>query len=158
MRIPQTTDGDSWLSRKLGPRLIWLLEEVCLSRGDAESRNKGRIEAVEAHGDASEVLETAKRALDDVAPFVGDGIEGERLLPVFSVGNDHAAAAFRKPVAEFLAVVSGIGDHAQIGRQPVQHGPRRNDIVTMAAREADDAWTSVGVGDQMDLGIAPASA
>ncbi len=87
-----------------------------------------------------------------------DQIEGEGFLSVFPIGNDGAAAAFGKLVAKFLAVVGGVGDHAKIGGQGIQHGLRRNDVVAMAAGQADDVWASVGVGNQMDLGIAPTSA
>ena len=93
-----------------------------------------------------------------IAPLVRDGIEGIGPLAVLPIGDDDAAAAFGQPVAQLVAVVGGIGDHAQIARKPGQHRAGWNTIVALPASQADDLGTAMGIGDQMDFGVAATAA
>lgn len=60
--------------------------------------------------DASEVLEAAEEALDDVAVAIGHGIVAVGMLAVRLWGDDDLAATLGEPVTQGAGIVGAVGD------------------------------------------------
>jgi hypothetical protein len=73
-------------------------------------------ELVVSRGDATEVLEPAEHAFDQVAPLVGLGVEGVVALAGGIIGDNRERSALDQEAADGVAVVGGIGGQALGGR------------------------------------------
>ena len=63
------------------------------SGDEAQAGEEVSGEFVVSGGDGAEVLDAAVGALDDVAPFVAFGVEGEEALAIGLIGDDGDGAA-----------------------------------------------------------------
>ena len=102
--------------------------------------------------DASEVLEAAEEAFDDVALPVGYGIVAVRVLAVRLRGDDDPAAALGEPVAQGARIVGTVGDELAWGSGDGEQIARSGQIAAVAGREDEGEWAAELVGQRVNLG------
>jgi hypothetical protein len=84
-------------------------------------------------------------------------VEAERLLAVRLVGNDGPGASLFQPLAQFRAVVGGVGDEflGWVGSTDQARGGRA--VVRLASRQQDGKKTALSICDCVDFRVASAA-
>src|SRR3972149_3306702 len=90
---------------------------------------------VVARGDASEVFEFVKEALDEVAVAIKEGAEGRDVLAVRDGVGIGPRAAFGEGLAQGVAIVGAVGEQDVAGSKGVEHILGRAAIVSLAFGE-----------------------
>lgn len=108
-------------------------------------------ELVVSGGDAPEVLEPAKAALDDISAFVGAFVEAMDDDTVGLVGDDGLGAAPNDFAPKVIAVIPFIGEECAHGRRARQNIGRRGDIGVLAWGQMQDDWTAERIAQRMDF-------
>jgi hypothetical protein len=111
-------------------------------------------ELVVSGGDAAEVLEPAKAALDDVSAFVGAFVEAMDDDAVGFVGDDRLGAATYDFAAKVVAVIPFVGEERAHGRRERQNIWRRRDIGILAWGQMQDDRPAKRIAQRMDFGRA----
>ena len=108
-------------------------------------------ELVVSGGDAPEVLEPAKAALDDVSAFVGAFVEAMDDDTVGFVGNYGLGAAANDFAAKVVAVVPFVGEERAHGRRERQNIRRRNDIRILPWSQVQDDRPTERIAQRMNF-------
>src|SRR5437588_11284144 len=95
-------------------------------------------ELVISCGDAAEVLEPAKAALDDISAFVGAFVEAMDDDAVGFVGNDGLGAATNDFATKVVAVIAFVGEERAHGRRERQNVGRRRNVGILAWGQMED--------------------
>ncbi|MGY4282096.1 hypothetical protein ACVWXO_001316 [Bradyrhizobium sp. LM2.7] len=95
-------------------------------------------EPVVSGGDAAEVFEPAKAALDDISAFVGAFVEVMDDDAVGFVGDDGLGAATNNFAAKVVAVIPFVSEERAHGRRERQNIGRRRDIGILASGQMQD--------------------
>ncbi|MGY4327565.1 hypothetical protein ACVWWG_001982 [Bradyrhizobium sp. LB7.2] len=95
-------------------------------------------ELVVSGGDAAEVFEPAKAALDDISTFVGAFVEAMNDDAVGFVGDDGLGAATNNFAAKVVAVILFVSEERTHGWRERQDIGRRRDIGILAWRQMQD--------------------
>ena len=98
-----------------------------------------------AGGDASEILEPAKAAFDDVASLVGAFVEAVEGCSVGLVRNDGDCAAAEDVGAEGVTIVALVGDEYAHRRSEVQKGRRDGDVRILAGSEMECVRSAIRI-------------
>jgi len=114
-------------------------------------------ELVVSGGDAAEVLEPTKAALNDVSAFIGTLVEGMDDDAVGFVGDDGRGAAAYDFAAKVVAVIPFIAEERAHGRRERQNIWRRRDIGILAWRQMQDDRPAERIAQRMDFCRAAAS-
>ena len=114
-------------------------------------------ELVVSGGDAAEVFEPAKAALDDVSAFVGTFVEAMDDDAVGFVGDDGLGAATYDFAAKVVAVIPLIGEERAHGRCERQDIWRRCDIGILPWGQMQDDRPAERIAQRMDFCGAAAS-
>ena len=102
-------------------------------------------------GDVSEVLELVEEALDAVPEPIGLGVVGDDDLAAAGGGDDRLGVCSGDELAQGVAVVSPIGDHAARVEVREKLGGG-GDVVGLAAGEDEAQRPALRVGNRVDLG------
>ena len=108
-------------------------------------------ELVVSGGDAAEVLEPAKAALDDVSAFVGAFVEAMDDDAVGFVGDDRLSAATNDFTAKVVAIIPFVGEQHTHGRRERQNIGRRRDIGILAWGQMQDDRPAERIAQRMDF-------
>ena len=108
-------------------------------------------ELVVSGSDATEVLEPAKTALDDIAAFVGAFVEAMDDDAVGFVGNDGLGAATNDFAAKVVAVIPLVGEVRAHRRRERQNIGRRRDIGILAWSQMQDDRPAERIAQRMDF-------
>jgi len=108
-------------------------------------------ELVISCGDAAEVLEPTKAALDDVSAFIGTLVEGMDDDPVGFVGNDGLGAATYDVAAKVVAVIPFVAEERAHGGRERQNIWRRRDIGILAWCQMQDDRSAERIAQRMDF-------
>jgi len=108
-------------------------------------------ELVVSGGDAPEVLEPAKAALDDVSAFVGAFVEAMDDDTVGFVGNYGLGAAANDFAAKVVAVIPFVSEERAHGRRERQNIGRRRDIGILAWGQMQDDRPAEWIAQRMDF-------
>src|ERR1700688_4189445 len=103
--------------------------------------NSGREnpgELVVSGGDAAEVLEPAKAALDDISAFVGALVEAMDDDAVGFVGDDGLGAPTNDFATKVVAIIPFVSKECAHGRRERQNIGRRRDIGILAWGQMED--------------------
>jgi hypothetical protein len=111
-------------------------------------------ELVVSGGDAAEILEPAKAALDDISAFVGAFIEAMDDDAVGFVGDDGLGAATNDFTAKVVAIIRFVGEERAHGRRERQNIGRRRDIGILAWGQMQDDGPAKRIAQRMDFGRA----
>ena len=114
-------------------------------------------ELVVSGGDAAEVLEPTKAALDDVSAFIGTLVEAMDDDAVGFVGDDGLGAATYDFAAKVIAVIPFVGEERAHGRRERQNIWRRRDIGILAWCQMQDDRPADRIAQRMDFCRAAAS-
>lgn len=114
-------------------------------------------ELVVSGGDATEVLEPTKAALDDVSAFIGSLVEGMDYDAVRFVGDDRLGAATYDFAAKVVAVIPFVAEERAHGRRERQNIWRRRDIGILAWCQMQDDRPAERIAQRMDFCRAAAS-
>src|SRR5580704_17337851 len=114
-------------------------------------------ELVVSGGDGAEVLDAAVGALDEVAPLVALGVEGEEALAIGFVGDDGDGAAALEQDAQMVGVVGLVADQPGAGCALAQQRRRDGDIGDVAAGQAEGERPAGLVDERVDFGRASAA-
>jgi hypothetical protein len=114
-------------------------------------------ELVVSGGDAAEVLEPAKAALDDVSAFIGTLVEGMDDDAVGFVGDNGLGAAAYDFAAKVVAVIPFVAEERAHGRRERQNIWRRRDIGILALCQMQDDRPAERIAQRMDFCRAAAS-
>ena len=114
-------------------------------------------ELVVSGGDAAEVLEPAKTALDDIPTFVGAFVEAMDDDTVGFVGDDGLGAATNDFAAKVVAVIPFVGEERAHGRRERQNIGRDRDIGILAWGQMQDDRPAERIAQRMDFCGAAAS-
>ena len=101
--------------------------------------------------EASEVLEAAEHALDDVAVTVRLGVAGEGVFAVGFVGDHRGGAACGDIGAQLIAVVGFVGEEGRHRGREGEHVGRGGDIGGLARREEKGDGSAERIGQGVDL-------
>lgn len=108
-------------------------------------------ELVVSGSDATEVLEPAKTALDDIAAFVGAFVEAMDDDAVGFVGDDGLGAATNDFAAKVVAVIPLVGEERAHRRRERQNIGRRRDIGILAWSQMQDDRSAERIAQRMDF-------
>ncbi len=108
-------------------------------------------ELVVSGGDAPEVLESAKAALDDISAFVGAFVEAMDDHTVGLVGDNGLGAAPNDFATKVIAVIPFVGEECAHGRRAGQNIGRRGDIGILAWGQMQDDWPAERIAQRMDF-------
>ena len=108
-------------------------------------------ELVISCGDATEVLEPAKAALDDISAFVGAFVEGMDDDTVRFVGNDGLGAVTGDFGAKVVAVVSFVCEKRAHGWSERQNIGRSSDVGILARGQMQDDRSAKRIAQRMDF-------
>ena len=108
-------------------------------------------ELVVSGGDAPEVLEPAKAALDDISAFVGALVERMDDDTVGFVGNDRLGAAANDFAAKVVAVIPFVAEKRVHRRRERQNIGRRRDIGILAWGQMQDDRAAERIAQRMDF-------
>ena len=108
-------------------------------------------ELVVSGGDATEVLEPAEAAFDDISAFVGAFVEAMDDDTVGLVRNDGLCAATNDFVAKVVAVIPFIGEERAHGRRERQNIGRCRDIGILAWGQMQDDRPAERIAQRMDF-------
>ena len=108
-------------------------------------------ELVVSGGDAAEVLEPTKAALDDVSAFIGTLVEGMDDDAVGFVGDDGLGAATYDFAAKIVAVIPFVAEERAHGRRDRQNMWRRRDIGILAWCQMQDDRPAERIAQRMDF-------
>lgn len=114
-------------------------------------------ELVVSSGDASEVLEAAEAALDNVSALVGSLVEGMDDDAVGFVGDDRLCATTNDLSAQVVTVVAFVGEESAHGRGERQHVGGSSDVGILTGGEMKNDGSAERVAQAMDFGRAPAA-
>ena len=114
-------------------------------------------ELVVSGGDAAEVLEPTKAALDDVSAFIGTLVEGMDDDAVGFVGDDGLGAATYDFAAKVVAVIPFVAEERAHGRRERQNHGRRRNIGILAWGQMQDDRPTEWIAQRMDFCGAAAS-
>ena len=125
------------------------------SNKDASEEVSGEL--VVTGGDATEILETAEHAFDQVTVSIGVGVMGDERLSTPDRGDDSLDPLVREKVAQSVRVVSLIGDELQNRSGGLDEGGSHHDVMCVTGAQKQDPRMSVRIGQRVDLGRAPAA-
>ena len=108
-------------------------------------------ELVISGGDAAEVLEPAKAALDDISASVSAFVEAMDDDAVGFVGDDGLGAATYDVAAKVVAVIPFVGEERAHGRRERQMFWRRRDIGIVAWGQVQDDRPAERIAQRMDF-------
>jgi len=108
-------------------------------------------ELVISGGDAAEVLEPAKAALDDVSAFVSAFVEAMDDDAVGLVGDDGLGAETDDVAAKVVAVIPFVGEESAHGRRERQNIWRRRDVGIVAWGQVQDDRPAERIAQRMDF-------
>lgn len=108
-------------------------------------------ELVVSGGDAAEVLEPAKAALDDISAFVGAFVEAMDDDAVGFVGDDGLGAATNDFAAKVVAVIPFVSEERAHGRRERQNIGRGRDIGILAWGQMQDDRPAERIAQRMDF-------
>ena len=108
-------------------------------------------ELVVSGGDAPEVLEHAKAALDDISAFVGAFVEAMDDDTVRFIGDDGLGAATNDFAAKLVAVIPFVGEERAHGWRERQNIGRRRDICILARGQMQDDRPAARIAQRMDF-------
>ena len=108
-------------------------------------------ELVVSGGDAAEVLEPAKAALDDISAFVSALVEAMDDNAVGFVGDDRLGAATYDLAAKVVAVIPFVGEERAHGRRERQNIWRRRNIGIVAWGQVQDDRPAERIAQRMDF-------
>ena len=114
-------------------------------------------EFVVAGGNSPEVLEPAKAAFDDIAPFIGLFVEAVESDAIGLVGNDGLGAALgnlRAQVIAIIALVCKQSVHVRRERQNIGSG---SDVGILARCQMQNDRSAKRIAQRVDFGRAPAA-
>jgi len=114
-------------------------------------------ELVVSGGDATEVLEPAEAAFDDISAFVGAFVEAMDDDAVGFVGDDGLGAATYDFAAKVVAVIPFVGEERAHGRRERQNIGRRRDIGILARGQMQNDRPAERIAQRMDFCRAAAS-
>ena len=108
-------------------------------------------ELVVSGGDAPEVLEPAKAALDDISAFVGAFVEAMDDDTIGFVGDYGLGAAANDFPAKVVAVIPFVSEERAHGRGERQNIGRRRDIGILAWGQVQDDRPAERIAQRMDF-------
>ena len=108
-------------------------------------------ELVVSGGDAPEVLEPAKAALDDISALVGAFVEAMDNDAVGFVGNDRLGSAAHDFAAKVVAVIPFVGEERAHGRRERQNIGRGCNIGILAWGQMQDDRPAERIAQRMDF-------
>ena len=108
-------------------------------------------ELVVSGGDAAEVLEPAKAALDDISAFVGAFIESMDDDAVGFVGDYGLGAATNDFTAKVVAIIPFVSEERAHRRRERQNIGRRRDISILAWGQMQDDRPAERIAQRMDF-------
>ena len=108
-------------------------------------------ELIISGGDAAEVLEPAKAALDDISAFIGAFVEAMDDDTVGFIGDDGLGAATNDFAAKIVAVISFVGEERAHRRRERQNIWRRRDIGIVAWGQVQDDRPAERIAQRMDF-------
>ena len=108
-------------------------------------------ELVVSGGDAPEVLEPAKAALDDISAFVGAFVEAMDDDTIGFVGDYGLGAAANDFPAKVVAVIPFVSEERAHGRGERQNIGRRRDIGILAWGQMQDDRPAERIAQRMDF-------
>jgi hypothetical protein len=108
-------------------------------------------ELVVSGGDAAEILEPTKAALDDVSALIGSLVEGMDDDAVGFVGDDGLGAAAYDFTAKVVAVIPFVAEERPHGRRERQNIWRRRDIGILAWCQMQDDRPAERIAQRMDF-------
>ena len=108
-------------------------------------------ELVVSGGDAPEVLEPAKAALDDISALVGAFIEAMNDDAVGFVWDYGRGAATNDFAAKIVAIIAFVGEERAHGRRERQNIGRRRDIGILAWGQMQDDRPAERIAQRMDF-------
>jgi len=108
-------------------------------------------ELVVSGGDAAEVLEPAKTALDDIPTFVGAFVEAMDDDTVGFIGDYGRGAATNDFAAKIVAIIAFVGEERAHGRRERQNIGRRRDIGILAWGQMQDDRPAERIAQRMDF-------
>jgi hypothetical protein len=114
-------------------------------------------ELIVSGGNAAEVLEPTKAALDDVSAFIGTLVEGMDDDAVGFVGDDGLGAATYDLAAKVVAIIPFVAEERAHGRRERQNIWRRRDIGILAWCQMQDDRPAERIAQRMDFCRAAAS-
>src|SRR6266852_7723866 len=119
----------------------------------SESHGCGEVgcELIVAGGDATPILQPAEHALDEIALFVGVGVEGMEALAGWVVGDHGLGATLDQELAQPIAVIGGIANAHPCRRQRCEEWHRDADIAALAWSHLERDGAAATVDDRMDL-------
>ena len=101
--------------------------------------------------DAPEILEPAKTAFDNIAPFVGAFAETVEGHPVGFVRNDGLGAAIDEFGAKAVAIVGFVGNEGRHGRLEFQKGGRCGNIGVLSGSEMKCVRSAISVTQRVEF-------
>ena len=108
-------------------------------------------ELVVSGGDAAEVLEPAKAALDDISAFVSAFVEAMDDDAVGFVGDHGFGATTHDFAAKVVAVIPFVGEERTHGRRERQDIWRRRNIGILAWGQVQDDRPAERIAQRMDF-------
>ena len=108
-------------------------------------------ELVVSGGDAAEVLEPAKTALDDIPTFVGAFVEAMDDDTVGFIGDYGRGAPTNDFAAKIVAIIAFVGEERAHGRCQRQNVRRRRDIGILAWGQMQDDRPAERIAQRMDF-------
>ena len=108
-------------------------------------------ELVISCGDAAEVLEPAKTALNNIPTFVGALVESMDDDAVGFIGNYGLGATTNDFAAKVVAVISFVGEERAHGWRERQNIGRRRDIGILAWSQMQDDRPAKRIAQRMDF-------
>ena len=108
-------------------------------------------ELVVSGGDAPEVLEPAKAALDDISTFVGAFVEAMNDDSVGFVGDYGLGAAANDFAAKAVAVIPFVSEERAHGRRERQNIGRRRDIGILTWGQMQDDRSAERIAQRVDF-------
>ena len=108
-------------------------------------------ELIVSGGDAAEVLEPTKAALDDVSAFIGTLVEAMDDDAVGFVGDDGLGAATYDLAAKVVAIIPFVAEERAHGRRERQNIGRRRDIGILAWGQMQDDRPAERIAQRMDF-------
>lgn len=118
-------------------------------------RQEGCCEFVVARGDASELLDSAEEALDQIAALVDMPVERAGVESVRARWNDRLAALRRNRFDEGIRIVALVG-HDELGRLILNQRFRLLNVGDLSGRQDDPQWIAQGIHGDMQFGGQPA--
>ena len=108
-------------------------------------------ELVVSCGDAPEVFEPAKAALDDISAFIVPFVEAMDDDTVGFIGDDGLGAATNDFAAKVVGVIPFVGEERAHGRRERQNIGRRRDIGILAWSQMQDDRPAERIAQRMDF-------